>query len=169
MDHIVPAISTEVKSIIAYLKTYQMWVPSQHGECDAVTQEETSIATGVFHNLPCMHEGSNRSLWHHLWAHYNTYHDISAKVNSQIAYKNQDFRYAFGIGNRMLCCKERHPLLLDSFISFLICMSKMGVASDSIYKAIMDHIMPFSVNVNYQIAYKMSYSGNPLSTGNGMV
>ncbi len=57
-------------------------------------------------------------------------------------------------GNGRLCCKERHPLLLGWFMTFLRCMSMIGRAYDCIYKPLMVHISPLlqkqlSISIQY--------------------
>ena len=55
----------------------------------------------------------------------------SANVISQIAYKmQQDFRYPLTATNGLLHYKERHPLLMKCFKTFLWCIRQMGGASE---------------------------------------
>ena len=57
----------------------------------------------------------------------------------------------------MLCYKERHPLQLKWFVTFLRYMRKFREASDSIYKPLIVHIESFmllstlKLNTKYQI------------------
>jgi len=57
----------------------------------------------------------------------------------------------------MICYEERYPLLLKWFIIFLRYTSKVGGASDSIYKPLIVHVMPFlprltlKLHAKYQI------------------
>ena len=48
--------------------------------------------------------------------------------------KISDFRYALGTENEILCYKERHPLMMKSFITFPSIVRKIGGLSDRIYK-----------------------------------
>ena len=116
-----------------------MWVPSQHGKWDVVMQWETSIADGVALSIPYMPEGDGRSLWKHPWSHHGPYQAISAKIDSQISYKIQGFRYPLSMGNGMLCCNELHPLLMKWSESFLVCIREKGGAFESIFQPSMDH------------------------------
>ena len=69
---------------------------------------------------------------------------ISVRIASQIACKMSGLWYPpLTMGNGILSCKERHPLLLKCFITFLRCIRKMGGAYDSIYKFLIDHIVSF--------------------------
>ena len=55
------------------------------------------------------------------------------------SYTISDYRYLISIGNGMLCCKERHPLLLEYFIVFPRNARMVRGASESIYKHRMVH------------------------------
>ena len=70
--------------------------------------------------------------------------------------------------NGIPCCHERHPLLLECFITSLRYIKKMGVASDSIYKLLMAHTMSFPQS-DSNIAHKTSDLWYPLGTGNGIL
>ena len=136
-----------------------MWVPSQHGKWDVVMQGETSIADGVVLSIPYMPEGDWRSLWKHPWSHHGPYQAISAKVDPQISYKIQGFRYPLIMGNGVLCCKVRHPLLLDCLIILHGCTWKMTWASDYNYKALADHMVPFLPMSTFKLYSKCKISG----------
>ena len=62
----------------------------------------------------------------------------------------------------MLGNKERHPLLLEYFITFISCIRMIGEALDSIYMSLMVNIMSFlppttlKLHVNYQILGTLS-------------
>ena len=72
--------------------------------------------------------------------------------------------------NGMVYCKERQPLLLECFKSFLKCIRQIRGASDRICQHLMFHIIPFSTEINLsQIVHEMPELGYPLSTANGMV
>ena len=109
-------------------------IPSQNRKCDDVLQEETSIATQVFHHLPWKHKKGGRSFSHYLEAPFCPHQVIFARIDFQISCNMPNLGYPLSIGNGMLCCKKRHPLLLKCTIIFLRCIKKMGGASCSIYK-----------------------------------
>ena len=69
------------------LQNTSFGVPSQHGKWDAIPKWVTSIAAGVFHNLPNMHKEDGKSFWQFQWAPHGSCGAISAHVDSQIAYK----------------------------------------------------------------------------------
>ena len=65
------------------------------------------------------------------------------------------------MGNGMICCKERHPLLLKGFISFLWCIRKTGGAFDNIHKPIIVHIVPFPLRLTLKFHTKWQILGTP--------
>ena len=106
-------------------------------------QGDTSIASGVFHNLPYMYQDDYRSFRVHLQDPHGPHHIISVKNNSQTSGKMLDFRYPLSTKYGVRCCKERHPLLLKCVITFLRCIWMTGQASDSICRPIMVHRVSF--------------------------
>ena len=80
---------------------------------------------------------------------------ISAKIDSQIAYTMLDFGYPLRMGDGMVYCKERHPLLMKWVITFLRCITKMEGDSE---RASTDPCCPhhaISIKVDSQIAHKL--------------
>ena len=118
-------------------------------------QGKTSIATQVFHNLPWKHKKGGRSFSHYLEAPCSCPHQvISARIDFQISCNMPNLGYPLSIGNGMLCCKKRHPLLLKCAIIFLRYIKKMGGTSGSICKLLMDLIMPFWLTFNLKLHTK---------------
>ena len=71
--------------------------------------------------------------------------------------KNNTFGHPISTGNGMTCCKERHSLLLNCFISFLGCKRKVGGVSSSIYKPLMVPFMQFVLwtTLNFHTKYQI--------------
>ena len=78
--------------------------------------------------------------------------------------KYQILRHHVMTGNGMLCCNERHPLLLECVITFLGYTELFGQASDSIYKLLMVNIVSFLPTTNLNFHTKCQISGT-LSDG----
>ena len=68
---------------------------------------------------------------------------ISVKNKYQSSSKTSDFRLPLRTGNGMLCCKERHTLLVGCFVTFLGYMWKLRGATDIIYQPLMVHMVSF--------------------------
>ena len=85
--------------------------------------------------------------------------------------KYQSLGTPFLKGNRMLCCKDRHTLLLGCLIAFFryITMIERAPNTDSIYKATYGPHCVISVKNKYQSSSKISVFRLPLRTGNGML
>ena len=133
-------------------------------------QWETFIAAEMVHNLPLMNKVDGRSFQKHVRATHGSDSVISAKVDTQIVHhKMLDFGVPSQHGNKVLCCKERHPLLMKWFISFLWCIREMGGASWSICQPSMGHTVWYIWTVDSQIARKRLDFMYLLSTGNGML
>ena len=64
-------------------------------------------------------------------------------------------KYLLSKENWLLCCKERHQLLLECFKTLLRCIGYMGVVSDCICLPLVCLTMPFSTEVDSQIAHKI--------------
>ena len=77
------------------------------------------------------------------------------QVNSQISHKMRDFRDPRSAANGIQYCENGHPLLMKCFKSFLICISKIGGALDSICLQVMEQFVPLPTNINSQISPKM--------------
>ena len=77
------------------------------------------------------------------WAPYCSYHVNFTNVDPQIVCKMPDFSTLSALGKRMLCSKERYPLLLKCFITFIRCMRKTGGAPDSICRTLLVHTVSF--------------------------
>ena len=88
---------------------------------------------------------------------------VLEKTYSQIAYTISDFRFLLCTRNWMLCCKERHPLLLECFITFLRCIIMIGRASDIIKKLLMVYTVSFLHKITLKSDAKYQFLGN-LST-----
>ena len=84
---------------------------------------------------------------------------VSIKVGSQIACKIPHFGYPLSTQNGMLNCKERHPLLMKCFKTFLRCIKQMGGASFCIFQTIMGLTEPFSIKVDSRITDKVQDLG----------
>ena len=76
-------------------------------------------------------------------------------VDSQLVQKMQELKYPLSTGNDMLCYDERHTILLDCVMIFIVCVRKVGGASDSIYKPLMVHTMSLLPNVAFQLTHKI--------------
>ena len=87
---------------------------------------------------------------------------ISAKNDSQISCKMSDFGHPLCAGNNMMCCKERHPLLLECFIPFFRGIRMIRKASGSIYKPVMVNSVPLLTKATLKFHVKYQLLG-PLS------
>ena len=80
-----------------------------------------------------------------------------------------DFGYPFRMGDGMVYCKERHPLLLKWVITFLRCITKMEGDSE---RASTDPCCPHhaisAIMIGSSIVHKIVDCGYHMSTGNGM-
>ena len=70
------------------------------------------------------------------------------------SYTISDYRYLISIGNGMLCCKERDPLLLECFVAFLRCLEMVIGCSESIYQLIMVYIVSFLSKIAFKFHVK---------------
>ena len=73
------------------------------------------------------------------------------------------------MGNGILCFRERHQLLLECLINFLMCTRMIGRASYSIYNPVIANIVSLLPNTNlkFRVKYQPLVRHPPL-TGNGM-
>ena len=62
--------------------------------------------------------------------------------------------------NEQLCYKERYPLLMKCFITFLRCIKMAERASDSIYEPLMVHNVSFLPTTFLKFYTKFQFSGN---------
>ena len=117
-----------------HTNTRSFGVPSQHMKQDTALQQKAPIATVAvaFHNLPQMHKKYGMIFQQYPHASHCSHHVISAKVGSQISCKTPDLGYSLIMGNMILCCTKRHPLLLKCSITFFRHMRSMGGASDCV-------------------------------------
>ena len=95
------------------------------------------------------------------------------KQISHISFKMQDFsfRYPLSTGHGIPCYKERHPLLLERFITSCRCIMMVRWASYSIYTSPRGPQCVISTRNKTHLKYyhaKCKISGTPLSTGNGI-
>ena len=93
-------------------------------------------------------------------------HAISVKIDSQIA-QNARLGYPFKTWNEILCYEERFSLLLKWLITFLWCISKVGGASDSIYKPLIVQIVSFQSRMTLKLHTKYKIWGTPFATETG--
>ena len=89
--------------------------------------------------------------------------------NSLISCKITEFGHPLCMGNRMPCCKERHPLLLKYFITFLRCIRMISIFSDSILKSVIVHMVSFLLKSTLKIHGKCQSFGTRFFKGNGMM
>ena len=68
-----------------------------------------------------------------------------------------DFVHPQCMGNEVLCCKERHPLLLSCFVTFLMSISVIARAPDSIYEPLMAYTIYFlsTITVKSSTVYQI--------------
>ena len=133
-------------------------------KCDAAMQGETSIADWVSPKLQQMYNDSYRTFWQYPGAHHVPYDIIYAKNNSQISSKISDFGHPLHKENRILCCKESHPLLLECFITFHRYIWIAREASGIIYKQVMVYTVSFLPKTTLKFHAKYQILGT-LSTG----
>ena len=69
------------------MQSFRFGAPSQHRKWDAVLQGDTSIASGVLHNLPYMYQDDYRSFRVHLQDPYGPHHTISVKITPKFQAK----------------------------------------------------------------------------------
>jgi len=77
------------------------------------------------------------------WASQWWHHATSAENHFSNCTQISCFGHPLGTENGMLCCKERHPLLLDCFITLLWYIKIIIGDSDSKHKPLMVHIMTY--------------------------
>ena len=154
------AISIQIDSYILHkMLDFKYPLRTGNAKCDDVLQEETSIATQVFRNLPWKHKKGGRSFSHYLEAPFCPHQVISARIDFQISCNMPNLGYPLSIGNGMLCCKKRHPLLLKCAIIFLRYIKSMRGGSGSIYKPLLCQTvlflskltLKFYINARFQI------------------
>ena len=90
--------------------------------------------------------------------------DSQIILDSQFAHKIQYFWYHLSIANGMMNCEERHPLLMECSITFLVCIQHIEGAFDRITETLVGLTMPSSAGVDFSIAQKMPDFWYPLST-----
>ena len=117
----------------------------------------TFIAVEMVHNLPLMNKVDGRSFQKHVRATHGSDSAISAKVDTQIAPKMLDLGYPLSMENGVLCCKERHLLLMKWSMSFIW---KMGGAFESICQPSMGHTMWYI----WRLTLKLHRKGQILGT-----
>ena len=106
-----------------------------------------------------MYQKDGTSLWYHLNAPDGSHDVISTEIVRQIAYKISDFEYPFSPSNGMLCGKESYPLLLECFIIFIWCTTKVGNASDTKYELLMVHMVSFLLGRTLKLQTKCQILG----------
>ena len=95
---------------------------------------------------------------------------ISVKNKYQSSSKTSVFRLPLRTGNGMLCCKERHTLLVECFVTFLGYMWRLRGATDIIYKPLYGPHGVISAQNNSHISLNMFDLGHsPLYMRNGMI
>ena len=111
----VHTVSFLPRSTLKLHQNARLWVPSLGGKGADALRLEICIAGEVFHTfIECiMTFGGDSGIFFE--APYGPHRVISAKVDSQIAYKMQDVGYPVFTDNGMMCCKEEYPLLLKYF------------------------------------------------------
>ncbi len=130
---------------------------------------ESFIAAEMVHNLPLMNNIDWRSFQKHLRATHGSDSAISAKVDTQIAHKMLDLGYPLSMENGVLCCKERHPLLMKWSMSFLWCIREMGGAFESICKPSMGHTMWYIWRLTLKLHRKSQILGTFSALESGMM
>ena len=111
-----------------------------------------------------MHKADGRSFQQNSPAIYVLDCIISTNVDSQISHKLPDLGFPpapYG--------KERQPLLMESFKTFLRCIGQMWGASDSICWPPMGHTVPYPPRSTLKLYTKYQDLGYPLSTANVML
>ena len=130
------------------------------GKRDDVLQREAFIAAEMIHNLHLMNKVDGMSVWKHARATHGSDSAISANVDTQIAHKMLDLGYPLSMENGVLCCKERHLLLMKWSMSFLWCIREMGGAFESICQLSMGHTMWYI----WRLTLKLHRKGQILGT-----
>ncbi len=88
-------------------------------------------------------------------------HTVSFLLKTILKYhaKYQILRHHVMTGNGILCCNERHPLLLKCVITFLRYTELFGQASDSTYKPLMVNTVSFLSKTDLNFHTKRQISG----------
>ena len=73
------------------------------------------------------------------------------RLTNLIACKIPDFRYPLRTKEGMLCCKERHILMLRCAVTFLRYMRKVVGASGSIYEPFIVHAVSFLLRLTLRL------------------
>ena len=102
-------------------------------------------------------------------AYHGQHHVITTKNNTQIPCQMSEFWLILRIGYGIMCCNERHILLLEYFIIFPTHIRVLGRAYNSIYKAWHGQHHVITTKNNTQISCEISEFGLPLRTGNWML
>ena len=111
------------------------------------------------------------SFWWHVQAPSGHHCVISTNNLSQISCKISDFRHPPNTWNGVLCCTERHPLLLECFITFPCYVRGIEGTSDSIYKPLSIHIVSLLpiTNPKFHAKHPILGATHHLSIENGMM
>ena len=78
-------------------------------------------------------------------------------IDSQLVHKMQELKDPLSTGNDMLCYDERHPILLDCAMIFIICIRKVGGAANIILSPLWFtqcyycSMLPFNLHTKYEI------------------
>ena len=76
----------------------------------------------------------------------------------QISCKMSDFgrplSLSLSTGNGILCCKDRHPLVLQWLITFISCIMVARGVSDNMYKLLMVHTVSFLAMIKLKLYAK---------------
>ena len=133
---------------------YQILVSPQYGRWVAVPQGKTFIAYEVLQILQIciMQIGGAFGRIYHTLVGLNV--SFSMAIHFQNAHKMRDFQYPLIAENGMMYHKERHPLLMKCFKTFIRCMRQVKEAHASIRTSFMGLDMPFLTPVDSQIGHK---------------
>ena len=85
---------------------------------------------------------------------------FSTQTTTPILLKITDFGLQISVENMTKCDRDIHPLLLESFPTFLGCIQMTGRASDSISDPLMVNTVSFSLKITLKFQSKLPILGS---------
>ena len=107
-----------------------------------------------------------KRLWQYVRDHYGQHSIFSTEKHSQVSSKITNLRHHISKGNVILCRKDRHPLLLKYFITFLRYIRMIGRDHGILWKTLYGQYSIFSTKKHSQLSSKISNLGHQVSPSN---
>ena len=152
------------------MKYFRFQVPYPNLTRDTVIQWETPIGAWLSHNLPHIYI----YIWIMIWPSgsicgslHDPHHVVSVGNYYQTSCKISNFGHPISTKNGILYYKERQPLVLEYFKTFLSCMRMIVGVWSSIYKAPYGNSVSFLpiTNPKFHEIFQISGTLSVLETG----